>query len=298
MTDAPATGTPTAEWDIDADLVRRLLREQHPDLVTADLRLLDTGWDNVFFRLGDRHVVRLPRRQLAVPLIVHEQTWLPQLASLLPVSIPAPVRLGQSTDEFLHPWSILPWLPGEPADVAPPASDQARLLADFLRALHQIAPADAPHNPYRGVPLQQRATSVDERLQRLCRTTDAVTPEIDRLWKQALDVPTSAERCWLHGDLHARNVLVQNGSISGIIDWGDLTAGDVATDLAGIWSLLAAPESRANCLDLYGATDTEIGRARGWAIVFGSALLDSGSIDHPRHAAMGRVILQRLIEDV
>jgi aminoglycoside phosphotransferase (APT) family kinase protein len=105
----------------------------------------------------------------------------------------------------------------------------------------------------------------------------------------------------VHGDLHARNVLVQNGRITGVIDWGDLTSGDVATDLASIWMLFADAAARQNVITHYSRSQTmdeaTLKRARGWAVLFGVMLLDTGLIDHPQHAAMGASTLQRLTED-
>lgn len=96
-------------------------------------------------------------------------------------------------------------------DLAPPRADQAVHYADFLRALHKPAPSDAPANPYRGVPLRERAGAVAERLERLRTKTQAITPNILGLWHQALAAPEAGEVNWLHGDLHSRNVLLDEG---------------------------------------------------------------------------------------
>ena len=292
-----ATGTPIAEIEIDETRVRELLSEQHPDLAGATLVPLDSGWDNVMFRLGDDLVVRLPRREEAVALIEHEQRWLPSLADRLPISIPAPVRVGVAGSGYPWPWSILPWLSGRTADLEPPAADQSQALADFLVALHEPAPQDAPVNLVRGVPLGGRSAVVEERMGRLREATECITPPITAMWNGALDAPECSERRWLHGDLHARNVLVEGGRFTGIIDWGDMTAGDAATDVASVWMLLDDARARAACLSHYQPSEALLARAKGWAVSFGTILLDSGLVDHPRHAAMGRRILERLAED-
>ena len=114
----------------------------------------------------------------------------------------------------------------------------------------------------------------------------------------ALAAPQETERCWLHGDLHAQNVLVdENGAISAVIDWGDLTSGDVATDLASVWMLFPQAGARADCLERYEPTDDQLARAKGWAIFLAAFLLDTGLVDHPRHAAMGQAIFERLEHD-
>lgn len=170
-------------------------------------------------------------------------------------------------------------------------------FAAFLRSLHVPAPADAPANPFRGVPLSQRAEAVEVRMQRLASTTALITPQIRRIWQVAVQAPLDQPPTWLHGDLHPRNVLVEHGVITGIIDWGDLTAGDVATDLAAIWMLFADPDARQVALAAYGdLSGATLQRARGWAVMFGVMLLDSGLVDNPRNAVIGARTLQRVAE--
>lgn len=294
----PAIGTPLSELEIDAALVSSLLKDQHPDLAHLPIHLVDQGWDNAMFRLGDQLAVRLPRRKIAASLIEHEQTWLPQLADHLPIPIPVPYRLGKPTPDYPWRWSVLPWLAGLPADQAEPQANQAKPFALFLRSLHAPAPDDAPRNPMRGVPLLQRAASVAERMQRLEINTNWITPAIKEIWHQALNAPMDVPPTWLHGDLHARNVLVENGAIIGIIDWGDITSGDRATDLASIWMLFADQAARQDAIATYATiSEATLQRAKGWAVFFGIVLLDTGLVDNPRNAVMGENILRRVIED-
>src|SRR5262245_58206273 len=153
---APSLGTPAAECAIDTALVAGLLAEQHPDLAHLPLREIDAGWDNALFRLGNDLAIRLPRRAMAAPLILHEQRWLPHLAERLMLPIPAPVRIGTQALGYPWHWSVVPWIRGVPADQHEPDTAQTRSFAAFLRPLHVPAPADAPTNPLRGVPLRQR----------------------------------------------------------------------------------------------------------------------------------------------
>ena len=290
-------GTPAAEFELDEGFVAGLLADQHPDLAHLSLQAVGAGWDNALFRLGDDLAVRLPRRAAAAPLIRHEQEWLPRLAAQIRLPAPIPLRIGVPARGYPWHWSVVPWLSGEPAALNPPAASQARVLAEFLRALHTAAPADAPENPVRGVPLYQRAASVETRMQRLERTTDMLTPEIRHSWELALDAPLDVPATWLHGDLHSGNVLVEQGAICGIIDWGDLTSGDCATDLAAIWVLFAEADARQAALRTYGPlSSATLLRARGWAILFGVMLLDSGLVDNPLNAAIGERTLRHAAE--
>src|SRR5262245_4441693 len=180
---------PAAEVDIDDVLVRGLLEAQHPDLAGRELTEAAHGWDNVLYRLGDDLLVRLPRRQLAAELVAHEQRWLPELAPRLPLPIPAPVRTGVPTANYPWSWSICPWFDGTPAASATltdPARE-ARRMGEFLAALHQPAPADAPANPYRGIPLAGRRARFDADLATLGDEVDAGAARA--LWERAVSVP-------------------------------------------------------------------------------------------------------------
>ena len=290
-------GTPAADIQIDIDLVSSLLAEQCPDLATLPLSALESGWDNDLFRLGETLLVRLPRREVAAELIRHEQVWLPRLAANLSLPVPVPIHVGQPSPLYPWSWSLLPWLEGKPADLAPPDPSEAPRLAKFLRQLHQPAPKDAPQNPVRGVPLADRAAGLEERLNRLEPVLGSQMAGLRTLWQAALEAPVSDHALWMHGDLHSRNVLVQDGKLSAIIDWGDLTAGDVATDLAATWMLFEDADARTALLAAYGADTALIARAKGWAVIISAALVETGMVDHPRHAEMGFRAFNRLLAD-
>jgi len=275
---------PPAEVRIDADLVRRLLESQHPDLLPADVTLVDEGWDNVTYRVGATRAVRLPRRELAVQLLLNEQRWLPVLAPRVGLEAPVPVSVGRPSDLFPWPWSVVPWIEGATAEACSLSSESGEALAGALRALHVAAPDEAPPNPFRGVPLAARREAVEERLEGL--GLDALRP----LWSDALEAEPSSVRVWLHGDLHPRNAIVRGGRLVGLLDWGDLTAGDPATDLACAW-MLFDPDGREAFLEAYAPSAEEYARAVGWAVNFASAHLDSAE---PRHVAIGRAIAEQL----
>ena len=288
-------GTPAAEVEVDAALIQALLQEQHPNLAHLPCVPVEAGWDNVMVRLGDAFCLRFPRREAAAALVVHEQTWLPGLAEKLPLHIPVPLWTGVPGCGYPWKWSIVPWLAGEAADLGPPLAAEAPRLGAFLKALHTPAPPQAPTNPVRGVPLQKRAPQVEERMRRLETRTQLITPVMWRMWRAALMAAVDVTPTWIHGDLHPRNVLVEDGLFSGIIDWGDIATGDRATDLAAIWMLFEDPQARRLAFSAYGTVShNTYMRAKGWAIGFGVTLLDAGLEDDPRHAAIGEQTLRRV----
>jgi aminoglycoside phosphotransferase (APT) family kinase protein len=296
---------PVADVDISADLVRRLLASQHPDLARLPVEFLGCGWDNALFRLGTELVVRMPRRQLGATIIEHEQRWLPSLAPRLPLPIPYPERTGHSALGYPYSWSVVPYIPGTPAADAKPGDldlpDVAAAVGGFLGALHVPAPPDAPANPVRGVPLATRAPSVATNLGLLDGALDGAVDRdlVLRSWESALAAPAyDGPPRWLHGDLHPANILVLNGRVSGVIDFGDITSGDPATDLAVAWLLLPAAwrEAFRAAYEAAGgpADDALWRRARGWALHFALVYL-ANSADNPQLRNVGRRTLRAVL---
>lgn len=290
-----SVGTPAAQTDLSEGLVVRLLQEQHPDLAHLPVRFVAEGWDNAMYRVGEDLCARLPRRPVAEDLIKVEQRWLGELAPRLPIPIPAVVRLGQPGCGFPWVWSLIPWMAGEAVGMGRPDEGEGFALAQFLMALHTPAPYDAPISDCRGGPLSTRVDLVTFRAGRLAADFDWIGADILPIWEAALAAPNDAPPTWLHGDLHPRNVLMQDGKLSGVIDWGDMCVGDPATDLAALWLLLPSPKSRAVAIDLYRPSPATLARAKGWAITWGLLLLDTGRVDHDEHARIGETILAQVI---
>lgn len=294
---------PASEVDIDLELVRGLLSDQHPDLAEARLELIDEGWDCVLVRTGEDQAARLPRRKIAVPLVEHELRWLTMLAPQLPVPVPAPTRRGEPGRGYPWPWTVVPWFEGTTVERTPLGAEACEALAAFLTALHVRPPEDAPTNDWRGVPLSTRADSVEGWMADLEARPDDYPPEfaskIRAVWSKALDSPMDVSPTWIHGDLHPRNVISKDGELAAVVDWGDMCAGDRANDLAALWMLLPTMESRARAMELLAEqhnSEYTWARARGWVIFFGTIMLHSGLAGDPAFAASGRTILERVLE--
>ncbi len=231
------------------------------------MRRAGEGWDHAVFRLGEHLAVRLPRRAVGAALAASEQRWLADLSGRLPLPVPEPVRRGQPDAEYPWPWSICRFVPGRPVggrELRGRVGERAaRDLAGFLAALHRPAPSGAPTNPFRGVALARREDA-------LAVALSAADPSVRRrareVWAHAVEVPGHAgPRLWVHGDLHGLNVLVRRGAISGIIDFGDLGAGDPATDLAVAWLTLDRG-ARSMLRAQLGVDDACWERGRGWGL--------------------------------
>ncbi|CAL9508147.1 aminoglycoside phosphotransferase family protein [Streptomyces sp. enrichment culture] len=268
-----------AETEITAELVRDLLRDQHPDLADRPVRLGARGWDNQLWRLGDDLAVRLPwATSSADALLRKEHAWLPALAPRLPLPVPVPQRLGEPSERFPRPWIVTTWVPGTPADRAPAtrAAESAGTLAAFLTALHRPAPEGAPAGRDRGGPLTDRAEGFARALASATESGLIADPDAVRaVWEDAVAAPDwTGPALWLHGDLHPANVLTADGTFCGVIDFGDLFAGDPACDLAAAWTLLpdgAVDRFHAACRPV--PDPATLRRARGWAVLKALACL-------------------------
>lgn len=292
---------PRAEVAVDNALVRALLSDQHPDLANLELSRVGAGWDNTLFRLGADLAVRLPRRAASAVLVEYEQRWLPLLSSKVPLPIPAPVRVGRPGSGYPWSWSVVPWFAGECALMQPPL-DLASAAADlgaFLRSLHQPAPADVPANPWR-TSLDSRTSLMTERLQRVGGLVDRTA--VAALWDRVLSAPSwSGPPLWIHGDLHPGNLVVNGRRLSAVIDFGDLTSGDPATDLSVAWMLLPPalrPNFREAARNAFNPIDDNTWmRARGWALTLGLAYL-AYSHDDEEMGVLGTAAIDAALEGV
>jgi aminoglycoside phosphotransferase (APT) family kinase protein len=300
-----------AEVEIDEPLVRALLEEQFPELATSTVRFLGKGWDNSVWIVDDRWTFRFPRRAIAVPGVERELTALPQVAPLLPVKVPLPELVGSATERFPWPFFAYRPLPGvEPADAELSTTERANVgaqLGRFLRVLH--APETrAAVDPESGLPVDfNRRADMAARVPR-ARENLAQLRAL-RLWRAPVVVerilasaeklpPTSAELVLAHGDLHLRHVLVADGAIAAVIDWGDVCLADPCIDLVLVWSLLT-PEGRDRFFAEYGSVTAEqLLRSRVLAIVLDSMLVRyAHDVGHARLQREALASLERTLID-
>ncbi|MEJ0066454.1 MAG: aminoglycoside phosphotransferase family protein [Caulobacteraceae bacterium] len=286
--------------EIDSALVRRLVAAQFPRWADLPVRPVSSqGWDNRTFRLGDEMSVRLPSHRRYVAAIEKEHAWLPRLAPHLPLPIPAPLAIGAPGEGYPWRWSINHWLEGETAAGAR-INDHRRFatdLAGFLAALQRIEAADGPpagpHSFWRGGPL---ATYDDETR----RAIAALGASIDAgaataVWDAAL-AAWRGPPVWVHGDIAPGNLLVQDGRLSGVIDFGQACVGDPACDLAIAWTFFEGPSRAAFRAGLPLDAGTWA-RGRGWALWKALIVLAGLPGANPADADEARRIIGDVVAD-
>lgn len=282
---------------IDVPLVRRLLRTQFPEWSRLPVSSVESaGLDNAIYRLGTNLAVRLPRRRIGADQTEKEHRWLPVLGPQLPLAVPVPVGAGVPGEGYPWHWTICPWLGGEIAALAPAAdmSQAAVSLARFVRALQAIDPTGGPASEFRGGPL-----AVRERVSQAAAAVLRDSLDIRRVmavWEAAVREPAWAGRPgWLHGDLHPANLLVSNGRLTGVIDFGLLCVGDPACDLMVAWTYLSAG-AREVFRDELAVDDSTWVRGRGWALHLG-LMAAAYSADNPVLGDIGRYTIDEVLAD-
>ncbi len=260
--------------DIDADLVRGLLSAQFPEWAELPVSPVDSaGVDNAIFRLGTDMCVRMPCSEWSAGHVRKEQRWLPGHARRLPAKIPTPLGRGVPGAGFPWHWSVYQWLHGTDAITGHTADEHrtARDMAAFVRALQRIPTGDGPraglHSGLRGVPLPVREVAVRPSIDNLRGVID--TDRATAAWESAMRVPPwRGNPVWVHSDLHPGNILVRDGRVDAVIDWGLLNVGDPAVDLMVAWTYLT-PAARETFRAELAVDDDTWARGRGWALCVG-----------------------------
>lgn len=284
--------------EIDAALAGRLVAAQFPQWADLPIRpVAKGGWDNRTFHLGDRMILRLPSHARYAAQVEKEQRWLPRLARDLPLPIPVPLAKGEPAEDYPWPWSVYGWLDGETAS-AGRIDDPARFAADlagFLAALQRIdatdGPAAGPHSFWRGGPLSTYDAETRAAIAALGDRIDA--PAVTAVWDAALAADWNGVPVWVHGDVAAGNLLVRDGRLSAVIDFGCSCVGDPACDLAIAWTFFEG-EAREAFRAALALDPGTWARGRGWtlwkALIVYAGLPGANPLDAEKSA--------RIIEDL
>jgi aminoglycoside phosphotransferase (APT) family kinase protein len=283
---------------IDAALVQRLIATQFPQWSGLPVRPVEAdGWDNRTYRLGTDMTVRLPTAAGYVPAVVKENEWLPRLAPELPVAVPRVLAVGAPGAGYPFPWSVRGWLPGATADRAridDPAGF-AVAVAEFIRALQRCDTGGAPlageHSFYRGAAPAHYDEETRRCLAELGGHVDTVRAAA--VWEAALAARWSGRPVWFHGDIAAGNLLVEDGKLAAVIDFGTSGVGDPACDLVIAWTMLAG-DSRRAFRAAVGQDDGTWARARGWAL-WKALLVMAGTVGTDEAQA---TVQRRVIDEV
>jgi aminoglycoside phosphotransferase (APT) family kinase protein len=213
--------------------------------------------------------VRLPTAASYAPAVDKENEWLPRLAPQLPVAVPEVLGKGVPGEGYAFNWSVRRWLDGETAAVEriDDLPGFAVAVAEFIRALQRCdatgGPAAAAHSFYRGAPPVHYDDETRRALAALEGRVDIARAAA--VWEAALDSSWDRPPVWFHGDIAHGNLLVVDGKLSAVIDFGTSGVGDPACDLVIAWTMFSGESREAfrRTVDQDAATWA---RARGWAL--------------------------------
>lgn len=292
------------EVDTDVGLVRRLLATQFPAWAGLPVTpLASSGTDNAMYRLGETLVARLPRVERASGQVAKEHAWLPRLAPRLPLAIPEPLAKGAPGEGYPWAWSVYGWIEGVAATSEPFADPvaAARSLASFLTALWAIDASTGPppgrHNFYRG-----QAITVRDQVTRAAIATMAGEIDADlalEAWDGAMAAPPwTGPPVWVHGDVMPGNLIVAEGRLSAVIDFGGLGVGDPACDLMGAWSVFGDREARRAFRDAVAVDDATWARGRAWALHQGLMAAPYYRDTKPDFAAAAKRTIGAVLADI
>lgn len=284
------------EVTIDETLAARLVSAQFPEWADLSVKpVAAQGWDNRTFRLGDEMLLRMPSAEHYAAKVKIEQAWLPRLAPELPLPIPRPLAMGEPGEGYPWHWSVYRWLRGETANYGRVADKKefAMDLAAFLKALHEIDSSGGPepgaHNFYRGAHPRYYEPEVREALTALAGQIDVAAAEA--VWGAAMKSTWHSPPVWFHGDLAATNLLVHEGRLSGVIDFGGMGVGDPACDLAIAWTFFDR-QGRSAFREAIHMEEAWV-RARGWALW--KALITMAGHPGPTGTEAGQRALSELL---
>lgn len=292
----------------DLELARRLVAGQFPQWAALPVREVEhSGWDNRTYRLGDELTIRLPRSRHYREQVAKEQHWLPILAPQLPLPIPRPVARGKPGPGYPHDWSVYAWLEGTPAtrEQIGDLVGFARQLGEFLVALRACSAVGGPlpgqHNWWRGGPLTRYLAEARTAFAAVAdELTTAEVGAAAAILDEAVATRWPGPPVWFHGDVAFGNLLVRDGRLAAVIDFGTSGIGDPACDVVLAWTLLSGA-ARITYADALGLDHDTWSRGRGWGLWKALIVLAGNrTCDEPTalaEAAESRRVLHEILAD-
>lgn len=285
------------EFDIDADLVAGLVASQFPEFAHLPLRAVrSTGTVNAIYRLGDELSVRMPRVARWAGDLTRELAWLPRLAPRLSLAVPEPLGTGMPTGAYPSPWAVYRWIDG--GTYADESIDDERAaasdLAQFVTELRRIDPVGAPPAGRKPLRLLDAVTR---------SMIDAAGDVIDgeaalAAWEFALEAPAfEGPSVWIHTDLLRPNLLVADGRLRAVLDWGGAGVGDPAADVIAAWSLFGAA-GRAAFRGALDVDDATWNRARGFALHQATLIIPYYRETNPVFVELARRTVREVLADL
>ncbi|EJS69287.1 acetyltransferase [Bacillus cereus] len=286
---------------INVSLVEKLIQEQFPEWAHLEVKPVKlSGHDNRTFHLGDQMSVRLPSDAAYAPQVEKENKWLPILSKELSLPISAPIAKGNPSEEYPWSWSINKWVEGETVtkENVHDLNEFATDLGSFLVALQSIDASNGPiagaHNFYRGGLISVYDQEAREAIENNKDVFDEAL--LKHFWNLALRSTWERKPVWVHGDIARGNLLVKDGKLSAVIDFGILGVGDPACDAAMAWTFFDK-NSRNIFKEILRMDEETWNRARGWALWKALITYDANKGSNKGGAEESHRVIQVIVDD-
>ena len=273
---------------IDVELAKSLISEQFPEYKNLEIKPIPkSGWDNRMFVLGDDMLIRMPSVECYQAQIKKEYKFLPKFKNFLSFAIPEPIKIGKPSENFPWNWSMYKYIEGENSsngnikDKIEFAKDLAKFLNEFQNISTEGGPEAGEHNFYRGGDLNVYDDEVHESIKLLKDKIDEDV--IFEIWNKAIKTKWDKKSVWVHGDISFGNLLVKDGKLCAIIDFGGIGIGDPACDLAIAWTDFDNEERKVFYDSLENIDENTCRRGCAWAL-WKALILASGFCDGPKDA--------------
>jgi aminoglycoside phosphotransferase (APT) family kinase protein len=288
-------------FEVVRELAQLLIDSQFPTWSHLPLIMIDSaGTDNSMYWLGENLAVRFPMSVSAAEQVAKEHKWLPKMSSFA-VAIPKVIGAGRPMKEFPFPWSVMNWIEGNDgttdiiADWLKTAEDLGQFIREFRRQNTSGAPLAGKHNAFRGTALVNLDKITRDAIDALGELFDKAC--LLKIWEKAMGVqPWAGPPVWIHGDIHAANIILKNGNIAGIIDFGLMGVGDPACDLAPVWSFLPT-HARDRFREAVDVDESTWQRGKGWGLYIGVIALSYYRERNPTLSSIAEKAIRAVIED-
>ncbi len=287
--------------NINPDLARNLIAKQFPEFAHLPIISVEKqGHDNRTYRLGHNMLIRMPTAEPYALKVSKEQELLPCLASHLTINIPVPLKMGAVSTDYPFPFSIYKWLDGRSANLlvldddclAKIALDLAKFLKELQAIDSSFGPPPGQHNWWRGDHVSVYDKGAREQIAKLSSVIDA--DKAIALWERACKTRWVQSSVWIHGDFAAGNILIQDGKLSAIIDFGGMGVGDPACDLVIAWTFLKDKAREIFIRDMTLDEDTWL-RAKAWVLWKATFELCESTDQNSPEASLQKTIIEDVL---
>jgi len=283
--------------DITINLAHKLIADQFPEYAHFNITEVEKqGHDNRTFRLGENLLIRMPTEDSYALKVPKEQALLPKLAPYLTVSIPCPIKMGCPSKDYPYPFSIYKWLKGISINLLvlddncleQLAFDLAKFLNELESIDHIEGPTPGQHNWWRGDHPSVYDKGAREQIAKLSHVIDS--NKAIQLWEKACKTRWHKKPVWVQGDFAIGNMLIQDGKLSAVIDFGGICLGDPACDLVIAWTFLYGRPRDIFIKNIQHDEDTWL-RAKAWALWKATfELCEMNNSNHPEFEFNKKII--------